>query len=252
MQVPVARRRYPTSINHTPRNFETILPDVHTTLHCRLTNTMDKQKQPDLRPEGALKTMAVVPSAPLITTSNAPEFAATRQEPNVLRKSPSLAVPRHSPAISRRHSWTSSRDRRSRDPSPFKSTVMEDVEVKVLTSSHELADSTHSLLNNKRVLSTTRPGATFDLAYYLKNTRPPTTVAFAGPDSVQDDTRRVGRRKTRGRMFRKRRESPDLVTPTVTEDQKPSLFVPPEGVEQKITAGGMEHKLPLLFVMSSR
>jgi hypothetical protein len=252
MQVSVTRRHYPTSINHTPRNFETILPDAHTTLHYRHMNPMDRQMQPDLCPEGASQTMAVTPSAPLITTSNAPGLAAVRQGPNVLRKSPSLAVPRHSPAISRRHSWTSSRNQRSRDPSPFTSTVMEMAEVRLPTTSRGLPDPTRSLLSNKRVLSTTRPGATFDLAYYLKNTRPPTTVAFTGQDLVQDDFRRTSRRKTRGGIFRKRRESPNSVTPIATEERKPSVFVPPEGVEQKITARGMEHKFFWFLIVYSR
>ena len=109
---------------------------------------------------------------------------------------------------------------------------------------------TNSLLSNKRIFSTTRPGATFDMAYYIKHTGPPASATPAPcRESVQDEPRRAGRKKSRGGLFKKRRDSPDAVGSTCNDEQKPPIFVPPEGVEQKITARGMEYNLSLLLMM---
>lgn len=184
--------------------------------------------------------MAVMASSRPNTTAGTPGFSATSREgPNVLRKRPSLNVPLPPPLISRRHSWTSSRGLGAMDPN---SSRMEVSEISTPMTSHGLPTNEDSLLSNKRAVSTARPGATFDMAYFLRHTGPSTSAATAPVrETTKDDSRRTGRKKSRGGIFRKRRESPDPETPAVPEEQKPAIFVPPEGVEQKVTARGMEH-----------
>jgi hypothetical protein len=89
-------------------------------------------------------------------------------------------------------------------------------------------------LGNKRAFSSTRAGATFDMAYFLKNTGP----SMPARETSKEDVARPGRRKNRN-IFRKWREPPDLVIPAAEETSDPTIFVPPEGVEQKITARGV-------------
>jgi hypothetical protein len=102
---------------------------------------------------------------------------------------------------------------------------------------HQTAES---LLSNMVPFTTTRAGATFDMAYFLRRTGPPATTSNApAREPVKDEPKRTDRKKNRGGIFRKRRENPDVEAPTVPEEQRPTVFVPPEGVEQKRTAKGI-------------
>jgi len=188
--------------------------------------------------------MAVMNPARPKTTSGAPGFVTTtsRQGPNVLRKSSSLAVglPVPLPLISRRHSWTSAPEHLSkRDPSALDSEAMEIVDDSSPSSSHGFPQTADSLLSNKRAFSAMRPGATFDMAYFLRHTGPsPSATNAAAREPAREVPRRTDRKKSRGGIFRKRQESPDPETPAAPEEHRPTVFVPPEGVEQKVTARG--------------
>ena len=88
------------------------------------------------------------------------------------------------------------------------------------------------------------------MAYYIRHTGPPASATPApGRDLAQEEPRRAGRKKSRGGLFKKRRESPDLIAPTADEERKQPIFVPPEGVEQKVTARGMAYRLSLFMMI---
>jgi hypothetical protein len=99
------------------------------------------------------------------------------------------------------------------------------------------------VFSDKLSFQSTRPGAIFDMAYFLRNTGPPPTSFRDTVPMAQ--ARRPIRRRNRG-LFRKRKGGPEM-TSTAAEHDKPSSFIPPEGVEQKITAKGQEARLQILF-----
>jgi hypothetical protein len=226
MQLAVVRRHYPTNINHTPRSFERGYSGYYSTISYRGTSASSRQKQPVLHSKGdqAMAT-AIVPAL----RPPAPG-SVSRKERTVPRKNPSLTAHRSSPLISRRHSWTSPSCLPQRDLS-VRTTIME------ASESTPLIENVHhehdSLLNNKRAFPTIGAGSTFDMAYFLRNTGPSTPA----PEKSEEDLRKPTRKKNRG-IFKKRRQPPDPVKQPVEEQQKPTVFVPPEGVEQKVTARG--------------
>lgn len=195
--------------------------------------------------------MALATPAQSITTLSTPGSSATsRQRPSVLRKNRSLVVPLPPPLISRRHSWTLSRALGSHEPLPLNSSVMEVSEISKPLTSCGLPQTAKSLLSNRRAFSTKRTGTTFDMAYFLRHTGPPATATTAPAHEIaKDDSRRAVLKKNRGGIFRKRWESPDLVTTAAPEEQGQATFVPPEGVEQKVTARGMEYSCFCCLVM---
>jgi hypothetical protein len=225
------------------RDFETIHPRriiKHFVIATQVPATGESTRICVL--EETERAMAVMIPARPKTTSGAPGFptATSRQAPNVLRKSRSSTVGLPLPIISRRHSCSSAQEHLSKgDLLALDSEDMEISDISNPLGSHGYLQMADSLLSNKRAFSTTRPGATFDMAYFLRHTGPPATLTDApAREPAKDDTKRVDRRKNRGGIFRKRQDEPDSETPTASGEQRPAIFVPPEGVEQKVTARG--------------
>ncbi|KIW09452.1 uncharacterized protein PV09_00332 [Verruconis gallopava] len=169
-----------------------------------------------------------------VLTTSAPE-PDSRKEPNLLRKSPSLksppglSPPQH---ITRRHSWTANTRQPTRDRS-LVPTIMEASEAR--TFREAMPQSQDSLMSSKRAFSNTRAGATFDMAYFLRHTGPTKSAS----ETAKESAKKPGRKKSRG-IFKKKKESPDQEAPAAVR-QSSTIFVPPEGVEQKVTARGHKY-----------
>jgi hypothetical protein len=224
MQLAAIQTRYPTKINHTPRSFEHCHSENYSTIRYYSTATKDSaKKQPNLHPEGE-QAMATA-TLPAIGTPD-----SAHQGPTVLHKSPSLATPHRLSFTSKRNSWMSSGCLPQRDFS-LKPIMMEASERSPPTE--DIQREPVGPPSSERDLSAAMPGDTLDMAYFLRNTGPPTPAH----DTSKEDLGKPSRKRNRN-IFKKRKEPLDSVTPTA-EEQKTTVFVPPEGVEQKITARGI-------------
>lgn len=242
MQRPAVPRRYPTSFNHTPRCWERADPETSSPLRSRgrstsvAASTDGGRKHLDLRAQGeAGKQQQAIISMAVATLPLPPATDGRQGGHNVLRKARSPAALYRASPISRRHSWTSShcpptQQQRDLSRSPA---IMEVTEADVdLSITEEPAQQASS----KRAFSMIKTGATFELAYFLRNTGPPPLVRKTSATKEESHTQATPKR---GRnIFRKRRELLDSEMPAA-EDAKSDVFIPIGGVEQKTTARGM-------------
>jgi hypothetical protein len=77
-----------------------------------------------------------------------------------------------------------------------------------------------------------RPGATFDMAYFLKNTGPP-------PPREQGRERRVVSKKKSLTIFKKKKDVAASLGISTSRHMPLDSFVPPGRVEQKVTLKGI-------------
>jgi hypothetical protein len=137
-----------------------------------------------------------------------------RQETTKPYHCASFNLDRSESLISRRHSWTSSYG--------FSAPAM-------LTP--ESKNTTLAVRRRRPAALLLRPGATLDMAYFLKNTGPPQPREPSGE-------RRVANKKNTLTLFRKRKDVAASPGGPTWREQSLDSFVPPERVEQKVTLKG--------------
>jgi hypothetical protein len=205
------QRRYPSSLNHTPRNFE--IP-THSDLVIASQPVAFKRQQTQLASE-------FTPSIMKTTVFSA--FPATPGPSMTIRRKP-IARPRNRASfnidrpstMSRRHSWTS--------PCDLDSPVM---------LVPKFSDDFAGVEKQKPALTTLpRPGATFEMAYFLKNTGPPPPREF-----LEKESRMTAKKKSLT-IFKKRRETSSTLSGSVVKEVSLENFIPADRVEQKVTMEG--------------
>jgi hypothetical protein len=210
MHLSVSQHRFPSSLNHTPRTL-TISP------------YSDPPTQKSVRFQVLTPRHSELPLASMTTTFSA--FPNTGNLAMMIHGNPiaprhcsSFSIDRPTSTTSRRHSWTSSYD--------------------ILTPSGMLEDmmgdsgNEHVTLKPAPASHLPRPGATFEMAYFLKNTGPPPPREIVGRGK-----KIVGTKKSLG-MFKKRRDG--IVARSSLPARKTlDNFIPSERVEQKVTLNGL-------------
>ncbi|KAF2425817.1 hypothetical protein EJ08DRAFT_663475 [Tothia fuscella] len=216
MHLAVPHRRYPSSLNHTPRTFELSSPSDTFTI-----KSVKFQSQTQNSSDLLLPNMATAISDFPTTGTNLSSMAIHRK-PIAPRQCASFSIDRPISTPSRRHSWASSYDL-------IASGILDNV-----PKDKDLVKRMQA-----KAASLPRPGATFDMAYFLKNTGPPPQR-----EDVEREKKIVGKKKSLT-IFKKRKE---VTFGGVTQTNEKALenFVPPERVEQKVTLNGLFTELMVL------
>lgn len=208
----VPQRRYPFFLNHTPRTFELSLHS-HSPVAKSVRFPVEAQHCSDLSPTSMTSTFSAFPSI-----GNPP--MSIHRKPIASRQCTSFSLDRPVSTVTRRHSWTASCDILT------PSCLLDDM-LEVSDNENEEEKRTDAIH-----LNLPRPGATFDMAYFIKNTGPPRQR-----ESSERERKIRGKKMSLG-MFKRRKD--DVVNGSDPDPRKTlDNFVPPERVEQKVTLNGI-------------